>query len=130
MFCNERLLSSTSDSVLCAIVLLTEGLVLQHPEKMPGQLTDQYLHSLLYTCCYHSYTVRKSGQQSVKKMVSGLAGLSLAIVMFNLLTQLLDQQNWTEVSATMFLADSQRIAQNFMLYTILLLLKCSHIIVL
>lgn len=84
--------------MLVAVVSLSEALIFQHPDRMSDSLTEQYLQSLLYACCYHSYPVRKYGQASVKKIVAGLGGLSLALIMSRLLNKLLDLQNWTEVS--------------------------------
>lgn len=97
-FTNDRLLQSASGSVLSALVSLSEVLVLQHPEKMSEQLNTQYLSTLLYVCCHNNYTVRRQGQQSVKKIVSGLGGLTLALSMIDILSDLLGQQNWAEVS--------------------------------
>ncbi|XP_067931600.1 stalled ribosome sensor GCN1-like [Watersipora subatra] len=97
LLCNDRLLSSASDSVLRAIVSLSEMLVLEHPDKISVSLTELYLRCLLYASCHHSYSVRRSAKQTVKKVVAGLGGLTLSLVMLRLLLQLLDEQNWTEI---------------------------------
>lgn len=97
IFSNDKLLSSAPDSVLSALVLLSEALILQYPDKMCDALTEHYLQSLLYACCHHSYALRKSAQMTAKKVVSGLGGVSLALILINLLNKLLHKQNWTRV---------------------------------
>lgn len=98
LFTNDRLLQSAPVSVLSALATLSEMLVLQHPEKMTEKLNEQYISTLLYVCCHNDYSSRKTGQQCVKKIVSGLGGLSLALNMIDTLGKLLNQQNWSEVS--------------------------------
>lgn len=104
-FFNSRLLMNASNAVLCAIVQLSEVLVLQYPTKINNELTAKYLHCLLFVCCHHNYAVRRSAQISVKKIVAGLGGFSLAQVMLKELTDLLEQQNWAEVCN--FISESQ-----------------------
>ena len=96
-FTNDRLLQSAPIPALSALATLSEMLVLQHPEKMTDQLNEQYINTLLYVCCHNDYSSRKAGQQCVKKIVSGLGGLSLALSMISPLSNLLNQQNWSEV---------------------------------
>nr|XP_017516713.2 eIF-2-alpha kinase activator GCN1 isoform X1 [Manis javanica] len=78
IFTSEKFLLMASEDALCTVLHLTERLFLDHPHRLTGSKVQQYHRALVAVLLSRTWRVRRQAQQTVRKLLSSLAGFKLA----------------------------------------------------
>ncbi|KAL3857310.1 hypothetical protein ACJMK2_011991 [Sinanodonta woodiana] len=109
---NEKFLSSVSDEVLEGIVILSERLILEYPQKMTDKVSRPYYKAIIFCLTRRSWAMRKFSISCVKKILSLLGGSSISLAFVEEFISVLKEQKLVEPDQEKGDGDKENVSQD------------------
>nr|CAB3248538.1 translational activator GCN1 [Phallusia mammillata] len=108
LFTSEKFLQHTPEGALFHLQNLVGYLLLEHSQKIPNDMTKQLYNCLIFALLHKSWELRKATKQTVRKLLSSLAGSQFSKDLLPMLFHIMRPSNVIDFSNVEDIAEAKK----------------------